>query len=72
MSNDTRNEIKSYIALSGWKIVDIVEKLKDYGIETTPQALSNKFSRDTLRYSEAKAIAEIIGFELKWETKKQG
>ena len=69
MSNETRNEIKSYIALSGWKLVDIVEKLKDYGIETTPQALSNKLSRDTLRYSEAKVIANIIGFEIKWDKK---
>lgn len=69
MSNETRNEIKSYIALSGWKIVDIVEELKKYGIETTPQALSNKLSRDTIRYSEVKIIAKIIGYELNW-TKK--
>lgn len=66
MSNETRNEIKSYIALSGWKIVDIVENLKDYGIETTPQGLSNKLSRDTIRYSEVKAIAEIIGYDITW------
>ena len=59
MGNETRNEIKSYIAASGWKIVDVVEALKEHGIETTPQALSNKLSRDTLRYSEAKAIAAI-------------
>ena len=39
MSNETRNEIKSYIAASGWKIVDVIEALKGYGIETTPQAL---------------------------------
>ena len=69
MSNETRNEIKSYIAASGWKIVDVIDALKGYGIETTPQALSNKLSRDTLRYSEAKAIADIIGYELNW-TKK--
>ncbi|WP_195951433.1 DUF6471 domain-containing protein [Clostridium saudiense] len=69
MSNETKNEIKSYIALSGWKLVDVIEALKGYGIETTPQALSNKLSRDTLRYSEAKAIADIIGYELNW-TKK--
>ena len=47
----------------------MIEALKGYGIETTPQALSNKLSRDTLRYSEAKAIADIIGYELNW-TKK--
>ncbi|MBU3135031.1 LLM class flavin-dependent oxidoreductase [Clostridium gasigenes] len=69
MNNETRNEIKSYIALSGWKIVDIVEKLKEYGIETTPQGLSNKLSRDTIRFSEVKAIADIIGYKIDW-TKK--
>ena len=69
MSNETRNETKSYIALSGWKLVDIVEKLKDYGIDTTPQALSNKLSRDTIRYSEVKAIADIIGFNINWDKK---
>lgn len=69
MNKETRNEIKSYIVASGWKLVDVVERLKDYGIDTTPQALSNKLTRDTLRYSEAKAIAEICGYSLEW-TKK--
>lgn len=69
MNNETRNEIKSYIVASGWKLIDVVEKLKDYGIDTTPQALSNKLTRDTLRYSEAKAIADIIGFSLEWVKK---
>lgn len=69
MSNETRNEIKSYIVGSGWTIVDIVEQLKNYGIITTPQALSNKLSRDTIRYSEVKAIADIIGYKIKWDTK---
>lgn len=67
MSNETRNEIKSYIVAKGWKMIDLVEALKDYGIETTPQALSNKLSRDTIRYSEVKAIANIIGYNLVWK-----
>ncbi|MDQ0149238.1 DUF6471 domain-containing protein [Eubacterium multiforme] len=67
MSNETRNEIKSYIAAKGWKMIDLVKSLKDYGIETTPQALSNKLSRNTIRYSEVKAIANIIGYNLVWE-----
>ena len=67
MNNEIRNEIKSYIVSSGWTIVNIVEELKKYNIVTTPQALSNKLSRNTIRYSEVKAIADIIGYELKWE-----
>ncbi len=64
--NNTKNEIKSYITAKGWKMVDLVEALKDYGINTTPQALSNKLSRDTIRYSEVKIIARIIGYKLEW------
>ncbi|NGU31147.1 LLM class flavin-dependent oxidoreductase [Clostridium perfringens] len=64
--NDTKNEIKSYIVAKGWKMVDLVEALKEYGINTTPQALSNKLSRDTIRYSEVKIIAKIIGYNLVW------
>ncbi|HAT4314993.1 DUF6471 domain-containing protein [Clostridium perfringens] len=70
MTNATRNEIKSYISAKGWKMIDLVEALKEYGIETTPQALSNKLSRDTIRYSEVKAIADIIGYNLVWEDNK--
>ncbi|MDU2663560.1 MAG: DUF6471 domain-containing protein [Clostridium perfringens] len=70
MTNATRNEIKSYISAKGWKMIDLVEALKEYGIETTPQALSNKLSRDTIRYSEVKAIADIIGYKLVWEDNK--
>lgn len=64
--NNTKNEIKSYITAKGWKMVDLVEALKDYGINTTPQALSNKLSRNTIRYSEVKIIAKIIGYNLEW------
>lgn len=67
MNNDTRNEIKSYITSKGWKMIDLVEALKDYGIETTPQALSNKLTRNTIRYSEVKAIANIIGYKIAWQ-----
>ena len=65
----SRNEIKGYMAMSGWKMVDLVEEMKKYGIETTTQALSNKLTRDTIRYSEVKVIAEIIGYDLTWNKK---
>ena len=36
------------------------------GKEITPNNLSLKLARDTLRYKEAKAIAEILGYELEF------
>jgi len=65
-----RNEIKSYIAASGWSLVDIVAKLnesREDSEKTTPQNISNKLTRGTIKYSEVKEIAEIIGFKVVWE-----
>ncbi len=64
-----RNEIKSYIASTGWTIADIVKELnknRDEESQTTPQNLSNKLSRGTIKYSEVHEIAEIIGYDIKW------
>lgn len=72
---DIRNEIKSYVVMSGWTITDIVKEINKRHVgdpeykETTSQNLSNKLSRGTIKYSEAKEIAEIIGFKIEW-TKK--
>ena len=65
-----RNEIKSYIAASGWSLVDIVVRMNESLSEseqTTPQNISNKLTRGTIKYSEVKEIAEIIGFKVVWE-----
>ncbi len=67
--NSIRNEIKSYIAASGWSLVDIVAKMNDIPPadgQTTPQNISNKLTRGTIKYSEVKEIAEIIGFKVVW------
>lgn len=67
-----KNELKSYIVASGWKITDIVKAMKEkHGIETTSQNLSNKLSRGTIKYSECKIIADIIGYEIKWTQKEK-
>ena len=69
MMNNIRNEIKSYIAASGWSLVDIVARMNENRSEdekTTPQNISNKLTRGTIKYSEVKEIAEIIGFKIVW------
>ncbi|MBQ8215260.1 MAG: LLM class flavin-dependent oxidoreductase [Clostridia bacterium] len=71
-NNAIRNEIKSYIAASGWSLVDIVSKMNESrpeGEKTTPQNISNKLTRGTIKYSEVKEIADIIGFTITWETR---
>ena len=65
---EIRNEIKSYIAMSGWTLTDIVKEMNKNRVEqTTTQNISNKLTRGTIKYSECKEIAQIIGFSVKWE-----
>ena len=70
--NLIRNEIKSYIAKSGWTLTDIVKeynKNRPPGEKTTTQNISNKLARGTIKYSEVKEIAEIMGYKIDWTEK---
>ena len=65
---DIRNEIKAYLAASGMTLTDVVAELnKRHPDEpTTTQNISNKLARGTIRYSECKEIAEILGLKIAW------
>lgn len=72
--NEIRNEIKSYIARSGWTMTDIVKKMNETRAEeekTTTQNVTNKLARGTIKYSEVLEIARIIGYEIIWEPSKK-
>lgn len=74
MDNEVKNEIKSYIAKSGWTLTNIVAELNKKRPEsehTTTQNISNKLARGTIKYSEVKEIAAIIGYEVKWTANTQ-
>ena len=73
MNFDIKNEIKSYIVKSGWTLTDIVKemnKARPDDEQTTTQNISNKLSRGTIKYSECKEIADIIGYSIEWEKLK--
>ena len=72
--DNIRNEIKSYIAKSGWKLTDIVSeynKRLSVDEKTTTQNISNKLTRGTIKYNEVKVIADIIGYKIEWINKKE-
>ncbi len=69
--NAVRNEIKAYIAQSGWTLTDIVRELNvRHKEQTTTQNISNKLTRGTIKYSEVKEIADIIGYRVEWRAKE--
>lgn len=63
-----KNEVKSYIVKEGFTMKKIAGLL-DNGSKVALQNLSNKLTRGTIKYSEIKEIADILGYEIKWEKK---
>ena len=70
-NNNIRNQVKSMIALQGWTLTRVVQKINERHPEntkTTVQNISNKLSRGTIKYSEILEIAEIIGMDISWNS----
>ncbi|MGE7113674.1 hypothetical protein [Lysinibacillus sp. NPDC047702] len=67
---EIKSEVKSKLAAAGFTLTQVVEKMNE-GLptdkQTTVQNISNKLTRGTIKYSEVKEIAEIIGMEIEWK-----
>ena len=68
-SQSIKDEVKGYITLSGWQMGEVAEKLNNRKSKVALQNLSNKLAKGTIKYSEVKKIAEIIGYEIEWKKK---
>lgn len=68
MKSNLRNEIKSYIVRSGYTMQEVVDLLsEEYGWSDSVSNLSNKLQRESLRYTEAVQLAQVLGYELLWQ-----
>lgn len=65
---DIRNEIRSYMVARGQTYQSVAKLLSErFGERVTAQGLNNKLARGSLRYADAKNIAEVLGYKIKWE-----
>ena len=65
--SELRNEIKSYIVRSGRTMQEIVNELHDTkGWSSSVPNFTNKLERESLRYTEAKDVADVLGLEIVW------
>lgn len=70
ISGNIHHQVKAMIALQGWTLTRVVQKMNERRPEqdkTTIQNISNKLTRGTIKYSEILEIAEIIGIDILWE-----
>ena len=67
-----RTEIKSYITREGMTMTEVVELLADeYGWSSSVPNLSGKLRRGSLRYTEAVEMADVLGYDLVWQKRRE-
>lgn len=68
---NVKNEIKSIIVRSGMTMQQVVDLLsEEYGWSDSISNFSNKLSRGSLRYREAIQIADVMGYDLIWQKRR--
>ena len=71
--NNTRNEIKAYIVRAGFTMQELLERLHDdYGWSDSISNLSAKLQRESIRYREVIELADVLGYDLVWQKRKEG
>ena len=64
---NVHNEIKAQIIRAGMTMQEVVDLLSDeYGWSDSVSNLSNKLQRESLRYTEAIQLADVLCFEIVW------
>ena len=63
-----RNEIKSIIVWEGVTMSEVVRRLAaEHDWSGSVPNFSDKLRCETLRYSEALELAEVLGYEIIWQ-----
>ena len=70
---NTRNEIKAQIIRAGFTMQELLDRLHDdYGWSDSVSNFSIKLARNSLRYREAVELADVLGYDLVWQKRKEG
>ena len=65
-----KEQIKIALVKRNMTLTELHQKInKKYGKDDTLQNFSKKINNETMRYNEVEQIANILGFEIKWNDK---
>lgn len=71
MKSNIRNEIKAQIIRAGFTMQELVDRLHDdYGWSDSVSNLSAKLQRESIRYREIIELADILGYEIIWQKRR--
>ncbi len=69
---NTRNEIKAQIIRAGFTMQEVCDRLyDDYGWSDSVSNFSNKLARNSLRYREVIELADVLGYDLVWQKRRE-
>ena len=72
IKSNIRNEIKAQIIRAGYTMQEVVDQLHDeYGWSDSVSNLSGKLQRESLRYREAVELADVLGYDLVWQKRRE-
>ena len=69
---NVRNEIKAQIVRAGFTMQEVVDLLHDeYGWSDSVSNLSAKLQRESIRYKEVMELADVLGYDLVWQKRRE-
>ena len=67
-----RNEIKAQIVRAGFTMQEVVDRLADeYDWSGSVSNLSAKLQRESIRYKEVVELADVLGYDLVWQKRRE-
>lgn len=68
---NVRNEIKAQIIRTGMTMQEVVDLLsQEYGWSDSASNLSAKLQRESIRYKEVLELADVLGYEIVWQKRR--
>ena len=66
-----RNEIKAQIVRAGYTMQEVVDRLhEEYDWSDSVSNLSAKLQRESIRYKEVVELADVLGYDLIWQKRR--
>ena len=66
-----RNEIKAQIVRAGFTMQEVVDLLaEEYDWSGSVSNLSAKLQRESIRYKEIVELADVLGYDLIWQKRR--
>ena len=66
-----RNEIKAQIVRAGFTMQELVDRLSDeYNWSDSVSNLSAKLQRESIRYKEVVELADVLGYDIVWQKRR--